>query len=288
MEDENLNPSAGAQDGQSSGEDQPTNPTPTPPPTPAAPASEPVQSPASQDPVAPPTPAPESAAPAPAAAKPSEEMHKEAMGEMKNEFKDMKEKIDMPSKDEMKGIFSSALGVIKLNANTMSAVAKSPAATFNAYLIIIAVTVIGALGMWLFPPRFLGAVLRPSFMTLVWTAVYQVVMTFVGLHLLGYIAKSAFHSKESMFSMVRVLGYGMLVMVVGIIPQISIIPSIWTLAIGFVALRKVMKLKLEHAIFTILIAAVVMFVIGLILNLVGFTNLTAFDYGFNNFNSFRY
>jgi hypothetical protein len=97
-------------------------------------------------------------------------------------------------------------------------------------------------------------------------AVVQVISVVIGIYVLSFIAKAIFkgHARHDQFF--RVMAYGMVVMWLTIIPQLSIISGIWGLVLMFVILRTVHKLTAGGAIGTLLVSLVVMFIISMILS----------------------
>lgn len=143
----------------------------------------------------------------------------------------------------------TAKDVALLKEPTMRAVAADKDALKPALIIVAAVSVLGALGYWIFPTTF-GAnlVYRPDLMWLLGQALSAFVASVVALYLTGYLAVHLFKSKLPMEGFVRAGGYGMIVGALSVIPAVSLIGAVWTLVIFWSLLSKLAKLEVVEII----------------------------------------
>ena len=173
----------------------------------------------------------------------------------------------------------NALNIAILKKNVMHQVADDRSKTMFGYYVIIAAAILGAVGQQLFPIFF-----RPSLTSSLLMAVVQVITTVIGIYILSIIAKVIFKGQARHDQFFRVMAYGMVVMWIGVIPQLSIIGGIWGLVLMFVILTTIHKLSAGGAIGTILVSILVGFVISLILSplyaLIGLGGVGGYGGGF--------
>ena len=172
----------------------------------------------------------------------------------------------------------NALNIALLKKNVMHQVADDKNKTVFGYYVIIAAAILGALGQQLFPIFF-----RPDLISSLVMAVVQVITTIIGIYILSIIAKVIFKGQARHDQFFRVMAYGMVVMWISVIPQLSIISGIWGLVLMFIILTTIHKLSAGGAIGTILVSIVVGFVISLILSplyaLLGFGGMGGYGGG---------
>jgi hypothetical protein len=150
-----------------------------------------------------------------------------------------------------------ALDIALFKQPAMHAVALEKGKTTFGYYIIIAGALLGIIGQQIFPAFF-----RPSITFSIVMGIMQVVMTVVGIYVLSYVAKRFFKGHATHDHFFRVVSYGMIVMWLSILPQISIISSLWSLVLLFVILKAVHKLTTGGAIGTIIVGILVMWIIS--------------------------
>jgi len=142
----------------------------------------------------------------------------------------------------------------------MHKVAEDKSKTIFGYYIIIAGAILSFLGQQIFSAWF-----RPSLTYGILMAVMQVVMAVIGIYVISFIAKKLFKGQAMHDQFFRVTAYGMVIMWVSIVPQLSIVGGIWGLILLYMILVNVHKLTSGGAIGTILVAIVVSMVISALL-----------------------
>lgn len=154
-----------------------------------------------------------------------------------------------------------AKDIVLFKESAMHAVAAEKGKTTFGYYIIIAGALLGIIGQQIFPAFF-----RPGLIFSLVMGIMQVVMAVVGIYALSYIAKKFFNGHAIHDHFFRVCSYGMIVMWLSIIPQLSIISSLWGLALLFVILKSVHKLTTGGAVGTLVIGIVVMWALSFIVS----------------------
>ena len=162
----------------------------------------------------------------------------------------------MDYKTELK----NALHIALLKKNVMHHVAEDKGKTMFGYYVIIAAAVVGIIGQQIFMSFF-----KPSLTFSLLNGVIQVVSTIIGIYVLSFIAKSIFKGQAKHDAFFRVMAYGMVVMWIGILPQLAFIGGLWGLVLVFVILKAIHKLTTGGAIGTILVGIVVMAVVSMLL-----------------------
>lgn len=158
----------------------------------------------------------------------------------------------------------TAMNVAMFKKDVMSHVAGDAGKTKFGYYIIVAAAILGMIGQMLF----LGW-LRPSIGSALIGAVLQVVSSVLSIYVVSFVAQKFFKGAASHDQFFRVAAYGMIVMWLSILPQISIISGIWSLALFFVILQTVHKLTTGAAVGTLLVSVVVMIVVSMVLGAIG-------------------
>lgn len=167
----------------------------------------------------------------------------------------------MNSKIDIKKELLNAWHVALLKKTAMSHVGEDKSKTQFAYGIIIAGGLISLIGQQVFPAFF-----RLSLMNNLLMVVVNVAMTIAGIYLLSFIAQKLFkgHGKHDQFF--RVVGYGFIVMWIGLLPMLGIIGGIWSLVIVFTAIKTIHKLDTGKTILTLLVGCVVMILISAVIS----------------------
>lgn len=158
---------------------------------------------------------------------------------------------------ELKNAWQIAL----LKKPAMHHVTEDKKKTVYGYYIIIAGAVLAAIGQQLFSTFF-----TPTLGMGIKIAIFQIIHTIVGIYVLSFVAKSIFKGSAKHDQFFRVAAYGMIVMWIGLIPNLSPIGGIWGLVILFVILKTIHKLTTGGAIGTFLVGIIVMLAISLILS----------------------
>ena len=97
-------------------------------------------------------------------------------------------------------------------------------------------------------------------------AIIQIVMAIVGIYLTSYIAKNYFNGKGNHHEFFRVAAYGMIVAWLGLMPQLSVIGSLWVFVIMIVALKTIHKLSSSNIVWTVIVTLIVGIIITGILS----------------------
>lgn len=177
----------------------------------------------------------------------------------------------------MSGI-RTAIDVALLKHSTMHHVAGDKNKTMFALGVIIVAALLSGIGL-----RYFGGFLSLSIAGIITSAIFQIVSTIIGLYVLSIVATSLFkgHAKHDAFF--RVMGFGLIVTWLSVIPVLGIIGGVWALVILFSALKVIHKLTTGAALGTIVVSIVVMFIVNLILipafALVGISGQNALDFG---------
>ena len=150
-----------------------------------------------------------------------------------------------------------AMDIALFNQPAMHAVAAEKGKTTFGYYIIITGALLGIIGQQIFPAFF-----RPGLIFSLVMGIMQVVMAVIGIYALSYIAKKFFNGHAHHDQFFRVASYGMIIMWLSLIPQLSIISGLWGLALLFVILKSVHKLTTGGAVGTMIIGFVIILVIS--------------------------
>ena len=173
----------------------------------------------------------------------------------------------------------NAINIAILKKNVMHQVADDKNKTVFGYYIIIAAAILGAVGQQIFPVFFF----RPTLLSSLIMAVVQIISVVIGIYVLSFIAKAIFKGQARHDQFFRVMVYGMVVMWISVIPQLSIVSGIWGLVLMFIFLTTIHKLSAGGAIGTILVSIVVMFIVSMILSpiyaLIGFGGIGGYGGG---------
>ena len=163
-------------------------------------------------------------------------------------------------KIDYKKELKEALDVALFKQPVMHTVAADKNKTKFAYIIIIIGAILGIIGQQL-----LSGIFRPGLLFSVVMGVLQVVMAVVGIYVISFIAKKLFKGQAEHDQFFRVSAYGMIIMWLSLIPQISIITGIWELILLYVILKAIHKLTTGNAVLTIVVAVIVLWIFSAIL-----------------------
>jgi Yip1 domain len=167
-------------------------------------------------------------------------------------------------KEDMISEVKAAMNVALLKKDVMAQVQDDPKKTKFGYYIIAVEAILGMLGMQLF-----GGWIRPSLVNGLISMVIQAVMAVVGIYVVSFIAKKLFKGAATHEQFFRVAAYGMIVMWLSILPQISIVYGIWSLVLSFVILKTVHKLSTGGVIGTWIVTLVLYMVVGFLVAALG-------------------
>lgn len=177
--------------------------------------------------------------------------------------------MDNPGKFNLGKEFKNAIEIIKLNTKKMHDVSERKTSGKGAIIFIILAAIAMNLGVYFSLLRF--DFLRPSILSMVISAVIYIVLMIVMIFVLDFVGSHFFKGKGNFGQLFKVLGYGNLIMVAGIISILGGIAGIWYLVIMYKALATVKKLNVTSIILTIVITIVVGGIIGTLL-----TSLTGY------------
>ncbi len=168
---------------------------------------------------------------------------------------------------------SEAWKIATLNKTAMNHVAGDKGKQVFAYYFIIAAGVLSLIGSQIFAPF-----VKPSLGFSILAALFHIITTIIGIYIVSFVAKKFFKGHADHNHFFRVMGYGMLVLWLGLFPPLSFIGAIWSLVIIFVALKTIHKLTTGKTIGTLLVSLVIMVIVSAILSpLMG-------NYGYNEWN----
>ena len=120
------------------------------------------------------------------------------------------------SKPDFKKELMEAKDIALFKQPAMHAVAAEKGKTTFGYYIIIAGALLGFIGQQIFP-----AFIRPGLVFGLVMAVMQVIMAVIGIYVLSFVAVKFFKGTAQHDQFFRVAAYSMVVMWLGILPQIS-------------------------------------------------------------------
>lgn len=144
---------------------------------------------------------------------------------------------------DLQSELKKALNIALLDEKVMQSVAADKNLTRFAIGIMLTSALIGAAGNVLFP-RFTGFILyRPDWGTALASALGSFVMTVALVYLSAFFAQKFFESKVHGEELLRVSGYGSVVGLLAILPQLSALSSLWNLVIFAVVLKRIAKLE---------------------------------------------
>jgi hypothetical protein len=159
-------------------------------------------------------------------------------------------------------MWNRIVGVFKLDVATFEEIEADETATMQAALIVLVIALIGALGAGasasFMQVGFLNSFASSFVSTVVAWLVWSAVTYFVGTAFFG--------GQSDLGQMMRVLGFAYAPQILSIIPCIGwLIGLIWSLAAAFVAVRQGLDLDNTKALLTIIIGAIVIFLITAII-----------------------
>ena len=190
---------------------------------------------------------------------------------LKEGFSDAKEafnEVKFNKNTNWKSEFMDAIEVIKLNKTKMKQISERKSSTTTALIFAILGSAAIPLGIYIMLFR------TPFFSVadLLIAIVYYFVSFLLSVFILDIIAKKLFHGKGDFRKLFKVLGFGYLIMVPGIIVYLLGLASglvsilgIWYLVIMFKALQVLYKLSNKNTVVALIISIVVLGILGSIL-----------------------
>jgi hypothetical protein len=182
------------------------------------------------------------------------------------------------------GLMNRAIRAFKADKTLFEEVEKAENLTQEAFIIVgigaISTALGGAIGALMISsamPQVAGVVIpRPGF---VGTLISQLISTVVGYIVWSYatyfVGTRMFNGTATPQEMLRVIGYAStpkILGIVGFIPGlgglIGLILWIWSIYLGFLAVRQGLNITTQNAILTIIISAIIAIVIGMIVGIV--------------------
>jgi hypothetical protein len=167
-------------------------------------------------------------------------------------------------------IVNGVIRVAKLDRTFYREIENDPSYTMDAWVVVIVVSLIGALG------AFIGGIIGGSILralgTLVWTAVWGVVGFYIWVFLTHWIGTSFFKGQGTTQQLQRCLGFAYGPQILGVlafIPCLGWIAALagWILSIvaGYFAVQEALDQDSTNALLTIIISAVIVFVVGAVI-----------------------
>ncbi len=169
-------------------------------------------------------------------------------------------------------IIAGVIRAIKLDKTFYAEVEQDVSYQQDALLIVIAVSVIGAIGAFLgvliARGHFLGAI-----GTLIWQAVWGVVAFYLLTYLIQYVGTRFFKGQAEVGEVQRCLGFAYSPRVLGIL---AIIPCVgwlaalagwvWSMVTSYVAIKEALDQDDTNAILTIVVSFVAVIVVGAVIS----------------------
>jgi hypothetical protein len=155
-----------------------------------------------------------------------------------------------------------AWDVIFLKETTMQAVAKDKESLTPALLIVVFSSFIVASGHYLFPSVLGGVLYRYDLAAVLLETLIFSITQIAFLYFTGFLAEKLFHSKLDTQAYVRVAGHGTLVNILGVIPVVSLLGSIWFFIIFLTILSKLGKLQVGSIILLVLLQMIMALFFG--------------------------
>jgi hypothetical protein len=167
---------------------------------------------------------------------------------------------DYPHKYKENKMIDRIVGVFKLDAETFEEIEHDQSATTQAVMIVLAVSLIGALG-GLIGGGGIKGFLNPIVSTLIGWLLWSGATYFVGTSLFG--------GQADLGEMLRVVGFAHAPMVLSIIPCFGwIIGLLWTLAALVVAIRQGLDVDTTQAAIVGVIGFVLVFILNIAVQLI--------------------
>lgn len=160
-------------------------------------------------------------------------------------------------------VFRQGVDVAMLKRSEMRRLAGDKGNIKEVLLIVGVSVLIATLGYVIFPVSYGGyLVYSPDFGWVISHAFGNFVVYMVFLYLLGYLAENLFKSQLKMEGFVNVMGHAAIISIIGIVPQLAVIGSIWSLVILWNVLRGLGKMEVASTVLLVIIAVVFLSALG--------------------------
>ncbi len=170
-------------------------------------------------------------------------------------------------------IVAGVMRVIRLDRSFYREIENDPSYTIDAWAVVIIVSLIGAFGSFLC--GLFGGSILAAIGGFIWTAVWGAVGFYVWVFLTHWVGTQFFKGQGTQQQVLRCLGFAygpQILRVFGFIPCVGWLAALagWVLSViaGFFAVQEAMDLDTTNALLTVIISAVIVFVIGAIIGLV--------------------
>jgi hypothetical protein len=190
-----------------------------------------------------------------------EEELKEHFNEAIDTFKEMKQIKKFTLKQE----FQNAIEIIILNTNKIKEIAKNKSASGIAMFFVIISYLAFSFGLYI--PS-----LKYGFLTsyyLLFTF-FSILMFLISVFLYNFIADKVFKAEKGTYAeLFRVIGYGAVVLILGIfryfIPILAFFALAWFIVVSYKAIEIIKKLNLIHIVFTLFITIIIIVLLNILL-----------------------
>lgn len=163
---------------------------------------------------------------------------------------------------DLQNELKKALNIALLDEKAMQSVASDKNATRFAVGMMLVSALVAAAGNVLFP-RFTGFILyRPDWGTALGSAFASFIVMIALIYLSAFLAQKFFESKVQGEEILRTVGYGRVVGLLAVLPQLGGLAMLWSLAIFAIAIKRTAKLEWG----AVLIIMVAVFLIGFFLS----------------------
>lgn len=167
-------------------------------------------------------------------------------------------------------IINGMIRAARLDVSFYEQVEGDPGYGQDAIVVVILASVAGAVGSFL--SLLFGGLVGAAFGTLIYSSVSGILIFFIWAFLVHFVGTRFFKGTADFGEVQRTLGFAWAPRVLGIlgfIPflgwAIGLVAWIWSVATGFIATRQALDLDNTNAALTVIIAAVIAFIIQLIL-----------------------
>ncbi len=159
--------------------------------------------------------------------------------------------------------FKQGLDVAMLKLDVIKHLSDDKSDIKAVFLVVAVSILIATLGYVIFPVSYGGyLVYSPDLGWVIGHALGNFVIYVIFLYLIGYLAENLFYAKISMEGFVRVMGHAAVISVLGIVPQLAVVGSIWSLVVLWKVLRDIGKLDEAPTVLLIIIAVIFLSALG--------------------------
>lgn len=144
----------------------------------------------------------------------------------------------------------------------MKKVAADGEAFRPALFIVALASLLGVLGYFIFPISEDGFVYRPDIAWLIGQTLIVFLANVAMLYVIGFLGEELFKSKLDMNGFIRVMGHGMIVSLLAIVPKLGLLSGIWVLVIMFKLYKELGKLETGVIIMLLLFFIIVFAVVN--------------------------